>query len=150
LTAALQALDAVLALTLLQPASTGASLSMMVTVKLQLGPAADVQVTVVTPFEKLLPEAGLQVTIPHCPVVVGSAKVSTCAQVPGTTLSEMGEGQVTVQGVTVTVNEQLFVLALASVAVQVTVVVPTAKQVPDAGAQLTVGFGQLSLAVGVV
>jgi hypothetical protein len=39
---------------------------------------------------------------------------------------------------------------LVSVAVQVTVVVPTAKQVPDTGAQLTVAPGQLSLAVGVV
>src|SRR5947208_14711874 len=105
----------------------------MVTVKLQLGPAAEVQVTVVTPFEKLVREAGLQVTVPHCPVVVGSAKVLAFAQVPGVTLSEMSGGHVIVQGVTVTVNEQLFVLLLESVAMHVTVVVPTAKHVPDAG-----------------
>ena len=130
--------------------TVGASLSLIVTVKLQLGPAADVHVTVVTPFGKLLPEAGLHVTVPHIPVVVGAAKVSTCAQVPGAVLSVMLLGQVIVQGVTVTVNVQLPVLPLVSVAVQVTVVVPIAKQVPDGGAQFTVGFGQLSLAVGVV
>jgi len=49
-----------------------------------------------------------------------------------------------------TVKLQLAVLPLASVAVQVTVVVPTAKQVPDGGEQATVTPGQLSLAVGVV
>jgi hypothetical protein len=150
LTVALQAFEAVKALTLLQPASTGASLSLIVTVNEQLGPAVDVHVTVVTPFAKLLPDTGLQVTVPHIPVVVGAEYVSTFAQVPGTTLSVMGGGQVTVQGVTVTVNEQLFVLALESVAVQVTVVVPTAKQVPGIGEQLTVGPGQLSLGVGCV
>jgi hypothetical protein len=42
------------------------------------------------------------------------------------------------------------VLPLVSVAVQVTVVVPTAKQLPDAGKQFTVAPVQLSLAVGVV
>ena len=150
MTVALQAFDAVKALTLLQPASTGASLSLIVTVNVQLGPAVVEHVTVVTPFTKLLPDAGLQVTVPHIPVVVGSEKVSVCAQVPGATLSTMLPGQVIVQGVTVTVNVQLFVFALVSVAVQVTVVVPTAKQVPDGGAQLTVAPGQLSLAVGVV
>jgi hypothetical protein len=59
-------------------------------------------------------------------------------------------GQVIVQGVTVTVNEHWPVFCEVSVAVQVTVVVPTAKQVPEGGAQTTVAPGQLSLAVGVV
>jgi hypothetical protein len=60
-------------------------------------------------------------------------------------------GQVTVQGTTVTVKVQLAVLLDESVAVQVTVVVPTAKQLPDAGTQFTVGGGvQLSVAGGVV
>ena len=81
---------------------------------------------------------------------MGAGNISTCAQVPGAMLSEMSSGQVTVQGVTVTVNEQLFVFALESVAVQVTVVVPTAKQVPDAGEQFMVGLGQLSDGVGFV
>jgi hypothetical protein len=51
---------------------------------------------------------------------------------------------------TVTVNEQLLVLPDASVAVQVTVVVPFAKAVPDAGVHTTVAVEQLSEAVGVV
>jgi len=54
-------------------------------------------------------------------------------------------------GFTVTVNEQVLMFADESVAVQVTVVVPTAKLDPDAGAQLAVGAGvQLSVGVGVV
>jgi hypothetical protein len=128
----------------------GFSLSTIVTVKLQLGPAVVVHVTVVTPLGKLLPEAGVQVTVPHCPVVVGSGKVSTCAHVPGATLSLMFAGHVISQGVTVTVNVQVCVFMLMSVAVQVTVVVPTAKHVPLAGEQLAVGIGQLSVGVGVV
>ena len=47
---------------------------------------------------------------------------------------------------TVTVKEQLAVLLEASVAVHETVVVPTTKQVPEGGTQLTVTPGQLSLA----
>ena len=45
---------------------------MTVTVKVQLGPAVVVQVTVVVPFGKNEPEAGLQVTVPQVPVVVGA------------------------------------------------------------------------------
>ena len=50
--------------------------------------------------------------------------------------------------ITVTVNEQLVVLLAASVAVQLTVVVPLAKAEPDAGMQATVAPGQLSLTTG--
>ena len=50
---------------------------------------------------------------------------------------------------TVTVKLQVAVLFDVSVAVQVTVVVPTAKQDPDGGLQPTVTPGQLSLAVAV-
>jgi hypothetical protein len=65
---------------------------------------------------------------------------------------------VIVQGVTVTVNEQLAILPDASVTVQVTVVVPgvlpgpAGKQKPEGGLQTTAltGSGQLSLPVGVV
>jgi hypothetical protein len=46
------------------------------------------------------------------------------------------------------VNEQLAVLPLASVAVQVTVDVPTGNIDPDGGTQATVAPGQLSLKVG--
>ena len=49
--------------------------------------------------------------------------------------------------VTVTVKLQLAVLPEASVAVQLTVVVPTGKVEPDAGVQDTVTPGQLSVAV---
>ena len=47
-------------------------------------------------------------------------------------------------------NVHVPMLLLASVAVQVTTVVPIAKAEPLAGEQLTVAPGQLSLAVGVV
>ena len=51
---------------------------------------------------------------------------------------------------TVTVNEQEAVLPELSVAVQVTVLVPSGKVEPEAGTQLTVAPGQLSVAAGVV
>jgi len=51
--------------------------------------------------------------------------------------------------VTVTVNEQLAVLPIASDTVQVTVVTPTLKDEPDAGEHIGVPTpGQLSVAVG--
>jgi len=59
-------------------------------------------------------------------------------------------GQLTVGGslsLTLTVNEQEAVLPEASVAVQVTVVVPFKKVEPDGGLQLTVAPGQLSVTV---
>ena len=49
---------------------------------------------------------------------------------------------------TVTVKVQVAVLLDASVAVQVTVFVPTANSVPEPGVQLVVTTGQLSAAVG--
>jgi len=48
---------------------------------------------------------------------------------------------------TVTVNEQVAVLPAASVAVAVTVVVPTGNVDPDGGVATTVSPGQLSLDV---
>jgi hypothetical protein len=52
------------------------------------------------------------------------------------------------ESTTVTVNEQLPGLLTASVAEQVTVVVPFAKVAPDAGTQVTAETpGQLSVAV---
>lgn len=53
------------------------------------------------------------------------------------------------EGCTVTVNVQVPMFDDASVAVHVTVVVPTGKSVPGNGAQLTVAPGQLSTAAGV-
>jgi hypothetical protein len=50
----------------------GGWVSLTVTVKLQLGPAVVVQVTVVVPFGKNEPDGGLQLTVPQpLPVVVG-------------------------------------------------------------------------------
>ena len=49
---------------------------------------------------------------------------------------------------TVTLNVQETVLPAASVAVQVTVDVPTGKNDPEGGLQLVTTPGQLSLAVG--
>ena len=51
--------------------------------------------------------------------------------------------------VTITLNEQLAWLLDASVAVQVTPVVPTGNDEPEGGVQLTVTPGQLSEAVAV-
>ena len=60
-------------------------------------------------------------------------------------------GQTTTGGsvsLTVTVKLQVLVLPAASVAVQVTGVVPVPKLEPVGGLQLTVTPGQLSLAAG--
>ena len=50
----------------------GGWVSLTVTVNVQLGPAAAVQVTVVVPFGKKEPDAGEQVTVLQVPVVVGA------------------------------------------------------------------------------
>jgi hypothetical protein len=49
---------------------------------------------------------------------------------------------------TVTLKVQVLVFPAASVAVQVTVLVPTGKVVPEGGLQTAVTPGQLSVAVG--
>ena len=46
---------------------------MTVPVNVQLGPAVVLHVTVVIPFWKVEPDAGVHVTVPHIPVVVGAA-----------------------------------------------------------------------------
>jgi hypothetical protein len=98
------------------------------------------------------PEAGAQVTVPQAPVVVGE-KLATAPHWSRSLPFVMLAGQVRVQGFcTVTLKLQLPVRPAPSVTVQVTVVMPTAKQVPDAGLQTTAlgGSVQLSLPVGVV
>ena len=69
------------------------------------------------------------------------------AQASGSKRLIVGAG---VNGLTVTVKLQLAIRPAASVAVHVTVVVPTAKIDPDGGKQFTVAPGQLSFAIGVV
>jgi hypothetical protein len=79
--------------------------------------------------------------------------LTVAEQVPAGAFAMMFAGHVTVGGVrslTVTVKVHVPVLPDASVAVQVTVVVPTGKLDPDAGAHMTVGVPQLSIPVGVV
>lgn len=125
-------------------------MSTTVTEKLQLGPAVVEQLTGVVPFGKNDPEAGLHDTVPQPAVVVG-AKLTTAPHWPGVLNTLIFDGQVMVQAtVTLTWNVQLAVLLDVSVAVQVTVVVPTPKQVPDGGVQFAVAPGQLSVGVGVV
>jgi hypothetical protein len=129
---------------------TGSSVSLTVTVNMQVDPTDAVQVTVVVPTGNRDPLAGTQVIVPHIPVVVGSANFTTAPHWPASLLTVMFAGQVSVQGVTVTVNMQLAMLLEASVAVQVTVVVPLGKVEPEAGVHMTEGLGQLSVGVGVV
>ena len=50
----------------------GGWVSLIVTVNEQVGPADDVQVTVVVPTGKNDPDAGLQVIVPQVPLVVGA------------------------------------------------------------------------------
>ena len=76
--------------------------------------------------------------------------MTTAEHWPGSVDLVMFAGHVMVGpsvSLTVTVKEQLAVLPDASVAVHVTVVVPFAKVEPEAGEQLVVTPGQLSLAV---
>jgi hypothetical protein len=130
----------------------GASVSLTVTVKLQLGPACVLQVTVVVPTGKNEPDDGLQVTVPQPPPEVVGEKETTAPHWPGSLFVVMLDGQVIEHGTTVTVNEHVVsgLSGLSSEAVQVTVVVPGAKQVPDGGVHVTVALPQLSVAVGFV
>src|SRR5712692_2081974 len=120
-----------------------------VTVKLQVAvfPATSVavQVTVVVPTGKTEPELGLQAT-----VTPGQLSDAVTVKFIGPVLVAMGqeaasvvvifEGQVTVGGcvsTTVTVNEHISGPA-PPFDLHVTVVVPTGKNEPEAGEQLTV------------
>lgn len=126
----------------------GASVSLTVTVNPQLGPAAVEQLTLVVPTGKKDPEGGEQVTNPHPAVVVG-AKLTFAPHWPGALLTTIFDGQLIVQAsATVTVKLHEAVLLLVSVAVQLTVVVPTGKFDPEAGLHAKVAPGQLSLTAG--
>ena len=116
-----------------------------VTVKLHVAvlPEASVavQVTVVVPTGNIEPEAGLQTTV--TPGQLSDAivvKLTVCEVVGGqvaVAVTVMLAGQVIVGGcvsLTFTVNAQLG----PAVVVQVTVVVPTGKNEPEAGEQVTV------------
>jgi hypothetical protein len=138
----------------------GFSVSLTVTVNEQVVaevlPLASValQVTVVVPFGNTEPDAGLQLAVAPGQLSLAVAeKLTTAEHWPGSFPWLMLAGQLIVGfslSLTVTVNWQLAVLFDASCAVHVTVVVPFGKAEPDAGLQLTVAPGQLSLAVGAV
>lgn len=128
----------------------GAASSKTMTENEQFAPPGMVQVTIVVPILKNEPEAGLQVAGPQPAETFGGGYETlpphVVAFVPICAVTSWG--QVIVQGATVTVKEHVAVLADVSLAVQVTVVVPTAKSDPDGGAQPEVTPGQLSAAVG--
>jgi len=135
----------------------GGWVSLTVTVNWQLAVWPDVsvavQVTVVVPFGNVDPDGGLQleVTPGQLSLAVGE-NVTTAEHTFGSVGLIMFDGQLIVGfsvSLTVTVNEQVVaeVLPLVSVAEQVTGVVPFGNVEPDAGLQLAVAPGQLSLAV---
>ena len=125
--------------------ATGASVSLTVNVNAQIFvfPLASVavQTTVVTPLAKALPLAGTQTTL--CPgqlSVEVAENVTLLVHNPGLVETERFAGQDATGAsvsLTVTVNAQMFVFPLASVAVQTTVVTPLAKALPLAGTQTT-------------
>jgi hypothetical protein len=102
-------------------------------------PSVAVQVTVVVPFGKVDPAAGTHadVTPGQLSPAVGGAYETTAEHCPGSLLTVTFAGQV-IDGacvsLTVTVNEQEGPVS----EVQVTVVVPTGKNEPVGGEQVTV------------
>jgi hypothetical protein len=124
--------------------------SFTITVKEQLPPIAVVQLTVVVPTGKKSPEAGTQTTVPQAGGAVAE-KVTVAPHWPGALLAAMLAGQEIGQPSTLTVKEQSAsgLSGLASIAVQFTVVVPSGKQEPEGGTQVTVALPQLSVAISV-
>jgi len=115
-----------------------------------------VQVTVVVPTGNGEPEGGEQVKVTpeQLSLTVGLGKLTTVAVWNGQEACAAAvwlAGQVIDGGwvsLTVTVNEQVLMLLEASVALQVTVVVPFGKNDPDAGLQVVPAPEQLSVTVG--
>ena len=113
-------------------------------------PPGTLQVTVVDPSPKNDPDGGVQTAAPHPPVTVGGGYATSlphCLEFGPVVVVTFG-GQVIVQGATVTVKVQGALLPDVSVAVQVTVVVPSANTDPDGGLHEEVTPGQLSEVVG--
>ena len=139
--------------------AVGGWLSFTVTVKLHVAVWPEVSVavqsTVVVPLAKVEPLAGVQlvVTPGQLSLAAGAAQLTTAEQTLGSVFFVILVGQVIAGfslSLTVTLKLQEAVLPLASVTVQVTVLLPLAKVEPLAGLQLTVWPGQLSAPVGVV
>ncbi len=122
-------------------AIVGACVSCTVTVKLQEPVIELEQVTVVIPTLNVLPEAGVQVTVPQLPDVVGAEYVTTAEHDPVVFGTVMFAGQVNVQLlmiVSLSVAELLPGVgsvappAVATVAVLLKVPVAAAESVPVA------------------
>ena len=118
-----------------------------VTVKLlvpvRLAASVPVQVTMWVPTVKDVPEAGLQTTLIGVaqPLPAGVVKLITMLETPAFgTLVVMLAAEATVGFPLVTTTAKLLVPVrlAASVTVQLTVVVPTVNDVPEAGVQTTV------------
>jgi hypothetical protein len=137
--------------------TVGFSLSLTVTVKEQLAvlPEASVavQLTVVVPFGKLEPDGGVHTTpTPGQLSVALAVKLTFAAHCPGAVLVLIFAGQVTVGGVwstTLTLNWQVSLFPAASVAMQVTRVVPAGKVEPEGGVQAIEAPAQLSVTLAV-
>ena len=133
--------------------SAGGSLSRTVTVNehvsvLPLRSVA-VHVTVFTPVANRDPLGGAHamVALPQLSFAL-AAKVATASQFPADVNSSCAAGQVIAgfsRSCTVTVKLHRFVLPLASVATQFTVVTPDVKAAPEGGVQTTVVPAQLSV-----
>ena len=132
---------------------TGASVSLTVTLKVQVSalPEASVaiQVTGVVPTGKTEPEAGVQLIVaPGQLSLTLEEKFTTALHKPESLLTIISAGQIATGAsvsFTVTLNVQVSALPEASVAIQVTGVIPTGKTEPEAGVQLIVAPGQLSV-----
>jgi len=139
--------------------TTGASSSITVTVNEQLPVFDDVsvavQVTVVMPRGKVVPEGGVQVGViaPSQLSKAVAVNVTLTEHIPAGEFIEIGAGQVTTgasSSLTVTVNEQEPTFDDVSVAVHITVVMPLGNVAPDAGVQTgVIDPSQLSVAVAV-
>lgn len=135
--------------------------SKTVTVKEQVAVLLEVsvavQVTVVVPTGKALPEAGVQTvttSVGQLSTTDGAAKLTLAATSPGACATAITFGGQVIVGVcwstTVTANLQEPEIPALSVAEQMTVVVPLGKLEPEGGLQTgTILPGQLSVAPGV-
>jgi hypothetical protein len=107
LTTAVQTFGSVLTVTLAGQVIVGGSLSVTVTVNVQLAEPSllvAVQETVVTPFGKANPEAGVQTTVGTGHPVVIVEKVSVAVHTPGSVLVAIFAGQVIVGGMNMSVT----------------------------------------------
>ena len=106
--------------------------------------------TVVVPTGNTDPEDGFEITEEEQLSVDSMLKFTTALHEPESVFTFIVPGQVITGSslsVTVTVNVQVDVLPAASVAVDVTEVVPIGKIVPEAGVELTDDEEQLSVEV---